>query len=666
MKLSWTNELYKVYENNCKKDDEKNILLPLSHSTAKAQIEVTLSESGRFITSEKIDQSDSLTIIPVTEDSGSRGAGINPHPFFDKLIYVAGDYSRYVTDKNGESEQYFKTYIKQLQEWSDSKYPHPAVKAVLEYLKKETLIQDLVKSHSLCLDEHSGKLKEKEKILGIAQEDCFVRFRIQYSDIQKESRTWMDSSLQDNFNTYYQGLLENHQLCYATGEISSCTYKHPSKIRNGGDKAKLISTNDESGFTYRGRFASKEEAVSIGYNFSQKMHNALKWLIEKQGVPIGSMMLLVWASNLQPLPNILRNFTDSDEDEVCEDVWEDNWDEEEDVLEEQFFSDTMPIFKSKIKKAIWKSDGGKSLYTEMNPDLKVMIMVLDAATTGRLSMNLYEEMSLTVFYENLEKWYYDTAWIRFNGKKKINEINSFSLYEIADFAYGTEQNTTKTSAKISNTHVDFAYGTEKDKIIKCKPEIKSKTILRLIPCVIEGRDVPSDIVMNLFHKACAPTAYKSTYNWRKVLEAACGLIRKNTIEKKGECQMALDKTCKERDYLYGRLLAIAEVAEKSTYDKSDEVRMTNASRYFEAFSNRPYQTWAVIYERLIPYLKKMEIGKRSYYEMLFAEVNNLFEKEDFQDNTKLKPMFLLAYYCQLSDLYTKKNNKKNDFEEENK
>lgn len=151
-------------------------------------------------------------------------------------------------------------------------------------------------------------------------------------------------------------------------------------------------------------------------------------------------------------------------------------------------------------------------------------------------------------------------------------------------------------------------------------------------------------------------AYKNSYNWRKVLEAACGLIRKKIIEEKGEYQVALDKTCKERDYLYGRLLAIAEVAEAATYDKKENARRTNASRYFEAFSNRPYQTWEVIHDRLKPYLNKMDSGNRIYYEKLLIEVKDMFDMEDFQDNSKLKPLFLLAYYCQLSELYKGKDN----------
>ena len=118
--------------------------------------------------------------------------------------------------------------------------------------------------------------------------------------------------------------------------------------------------------------------------------------------------------------------------------------------------------------------------------------------------------------------------------------------------------------------------------------------------------------------------------------------------------MALDYSCRQRDYLYGRLLAIAEVAEASTYEK-DEGRVTNANRYFEAFSNKPYQTWGAIYNRLIPYLNRMEAGKRRHYEKLFGEVMELFDSKDFEDNSKLKPIFLLAYHCQLNQMLGKKN-----------
>ncbi|MDY5021459.1 MAG: type I-C CRISPR-associated protein Cas8c/Csd1 [Blautia sp.] len=642
--MSWTNELYQVYENNCGKDDEKTILLPVSHSTANAQIEVTLSENGDFVSAVRLeDKKDSVTIIPVTEDSGSRSSGIAPHPLADKLVYIAGDYGKYVVGKRSDNRDYYQAYMKQLKEWKDSGYSHPAVKAVYEYLSRGELMQNLLAEHVLIPDETTGKLKEKEKILGIAQEDAFVRFRIQYADLFAESRTWKDSSLYQSFMMYCQETSDGVQLCYATGEEKQCTYKHPSKIRNAGDKAKLISSNDESGFTYRGRFDSKEQAISVSYEFSQKMHNALKWLIEKQGVSVGSMEFLAWASNMQPLPEVLGNpeaeaFVSEDE------VWGDDWDEPETENSKKggrLVSDTMPLYRNRLRSSIWGNGKDNPLDLGEKGNLKAMIMVLDAATTGRLSMNLYAEMPVSEFYENVEKWHYDTAWLKFNGKQKRNELGSFSLYEIADYAYGTEQG-------------DF---------IKCKPEIRNDIILKLIPCVTEGRNVPVDIVENLIHRACRPTSYKNSYNWRKVREAACGLIRKKMIEdkrkEKGEYKVALDYSCRQRDYLYGRLLAIAEAAEASVYEK-DEGRITNANRYFEAFSNKPYQTWGVIYNRLTPYLNKMGTGQRRYYEKLFGEVMELFDKKEFEDNSKLKPVFLLAYHCQINQITEKKNNSKED------
>ncbi|MCI5648978.1 MAG: type I-C CRISPR-associated protein Cas8c/Csd1 [Fusicatenibacter sp.] len=638
--MSWANELYQVYENNCDKEDEKIVLLPIYHSTANAQIEVTISEDGMFISAIRLeDKNDSVTIIPVTEDSGSRGSGIAPHPFADKLVYLAGDYRKYTSGKRSDNENYYKAYMEQLELWRDSGFSHPAVNAVWCYLKQGTLMEDLIRSHCLILDEAGEKLKEKEKILGIAQEDAFVRFRIQYADFMAESRTWKDTSLYRSFEKYVEETAEGKQLCYATGKVVPCTYKHPSKIRNARDKAKLISSNDESGFTYRGRFDSKEQALSVSYEFSQKLHNALKWLISKQGVPIGSMVFLAWTSNLQPLPEILGNPEEADNSQ--EDIWEDDWEKPEGNNEEnekRLISDTMPAYHSRVRKAIWGSGGKEALDFGTDASVKAMILVMDAATTGRLSMNLYEELPISEFYENVEKWRYDTVWIRFDGRQKKKELRSFTLYEIADNAYGTEQGN----------------------FIKCKPEMKNDVILRLIPCVVEGKNVPDDIVENLIHKACRPTSYQNRYNWIKVLETACGLIRKKIIEEKEkrkekeEYEVALDETCRKRDYLYGRLLAIAEMAETSTYEKK-EGRITNANRYFEAFSNKPYQTWGVIYNRLNPYLNKMGPGLRRYYENKIGEVMELFDTDEFQDNSKLKPLFLLAYHCQLNQMSGNKN-----------
>ena len=59
--------------------------------------------------------------------------------------------------------------------------------------------------------------------------------------------------------------------------------------------------------------------------------------------------------------------------------------------------------------------------------------------------------------------------------------------------------------------------------------------------------------------------------------------------------MALNKECDNRDYLYGRLLAVADRIEYRTFEKEkDTARVTNAKRYMSTFSQRPFEAGVTI------------------------------------------------------------------------
>ena len=81
--MNWEGELLDLYEKNCSKagvieykEYEKNgkkervpyLLLPLFHTTAAAQIEVTIEEEGNFLDASKVSEEDKLTVIPMTEN----------------------------------------------------------------------------------------------------------------------------------------------------------------------------------------------------------------------------------------------------------------------------------------------------------------------------------------------------------------------------------------------------------------------------------------------------------------------------------------------------------------------------------------------------------------------------------------------------------------------
>ena len=283
--MSWVNELIDLYEINRDKigvieyrGENPYVLLPPFHTTVTAQITVTIDQDGNFVTAQQVDSNDKFTIIPITEKSGSRTAGKEPHPLCDNLKYLAGDYAKYY-EEDGSCHE---LYISQLKEWAESEYCHEKVKAIYSYLKKGTLIFDLVAHRILKLNEQN-QLDEQENIQGIPQAKAFVRFIVRSSNADfselKPDECWKDKTLQDCYINYVRSQEKEKELCYLTGNIEAVSYLHSKKIRNEGDGAKLISANDSQNFTYRGRFASKEEAFAIGHESSQKVHNALKWII---------------------------------------------------------------------------------------------------------------------------------------------------------------------------------------------------------------------------------------------------------------------------------------------------------------------------------------------------------------------------------------------------
>ena len=591
--MSWTNELYRVYE-LASVTDEGRGMLPISHSTANAQIEVTISETGEFISASIVDKDNAETIIPVTEDSAARSSGITPMPLADKLVYIAGDYSRYAEGKRADNTEYFRAYMEQLKEWRESGYSHYSIRAIYAYLEKKTLIYDLIQSGIIELSSESGKFADR-KINAIPQEDSFVRFIV--SGSSGLSRTWEDEELHDLFQRYYESVLSSNGLSYADGKIGAVTYKHPAKIRNSGDKAKLISANDSTNYTYRGRFSTKEEAIAVGYEYSQKMHNALKWLIRKQSRSYDSLTIVTWNSALSFVPSVTKSVFDLFS------------------YEEEY--DSIPEFSELLNKTLL----GNRMKIEA--DSKVMIMGLDAATTGRLSIALYTELAESEFYSNLIKWHNGTAWSRYNNKLGKRVTDSCSIPRLADCLYGTEQNG----------------------FLSCDKKQMGDLILRLLPSVTEGRRIPRDIIMILCEKASSPMSYEKEHNHRIVLENACALIRKeqadhdNKLYYKGEIKMAYDPNCTDRSYLYGCLLAIADKAESDT----NENRVTNARRLWNAFSSRPYQTWKIIEEKLEPYLEK-EKWVMTKYTRHINEIMSKMTPEDFADNSKLSPMYLIGFH----------------------
>ena len=637
--MSWVNELVDLYEKYDDKigvieyrRDMPYVLLPPFHTTVTAQIVVTIDQSGNFMNAELVNANDKLTIIPVTEKSGSRTAGKEPHPLCDNLRYLAGDYTKYYKDDGVCNE----LYISQLEKWVNSDYCHEKVRAIYLYLKKNTLVHDLVSEKVIKLNEQN-QIDDKESIQGIVQTKAFVRFIVRLADADILEPTtdecWKDRTLQDCYIKYVRSQEKEKGLCYLTGNTEAISYLHSKKIRNEGDGAKLISANDSQNFTYRGRFAEKEEAFAVGNETSQKIHNALKWIIRKQGTFFDTLAIVTWESNRLSMPR-----WDADTDTVASEYEWDEWSDEE--SEEEMVSDGNAITAIKFYKAL------RGYGKKVDNTSAMFLLAFDAATPGRLSMVEEKTLDSARYLENIKKWHESCEWIheKRKGEKRVQFSGMVGVRDVAELLFGVEN---KGSLAIMDANGKKLY---------------AEVAKRLIPCIWNGYKIPEDYVNRAMLKASAPLTYKEQKNWERVLTLACSLVKKHY--EREEWNVALNKEEKDRNYLYGRLLAVADRIEYRTYDESDRARITNAKRYMNTFSQRPFETWKVIEENIQPYLNKLGIAERRFYENLLNDICDLFDVESFSDNSRLDGLYLLGFHSQAYDLKLKKENSKEKEEEE--
>ena len=123
--------------------------------------------------------------------------------------------------------------------------------------------------------------------------------------------------------------------------------------------------------------------------------------------------------------------------------------------------------------------------------------------------------------------------------------------------------------------------------------------------------------------------------------------------------MALEQDRTSREYLYGRLLAVAENIESFALTKAEKNRDTTAARLMQRFSDRPYSTWRNIELALTPYKSRLRSSEKTAgflfrREQLMDEILCFFQGDDFTSDQPLAGEFLLGYHCQRQALRLKR------------
>ena len=603
--MSWLTELEKVYDNMIdKKTDDKPA--PIYHISNNASVTVVLDGKGNFIKAELIDakSKDRITTMPCTDSCASRSSGDDPYPLCDKSDYVCGD-----PEKHG-------MYMNLLKSWAQSEFANDKVKAVYTYAAKGALAEDLKRSGIVC-DEVSDFIRWSVELPGDTKPELW--------NDEATQNSWIHYYNSDAFDEYCKVQFTDKKdrekriretgLNYTDGGSTKIAAYHPAKIRHGGDKAKIISSNDTQNYTFRGRFLTDKEACQIGADATQKAHCALRWLIKRQGVSLGDgLSVVTWNAAGDKLPSIVEGSG----------IFDYGVDFAEESKTQKKEYETAEEFAYAMNKRL------VGYYGDIGNPQNIMILVIKEATPGqgRASIALYRELQNTDIVQALNNWYDGLLWYRSywqwnkdgSVKNYVHSIGTPSPKEIAECAYGE----------------------------RVKPNQIEKTVQRLLPCILDSSGIPFDLEQQCVLSASKLLTLDTSYKRDFVLETACAVYKYNRNRIKEEYQLALEENRTSRDYLYGRLLAVAHQEERAALKEMDQNRETNALRYMQQFALRPASTWRLLYtDKLKPYRRHLKPGLAEWFEQRLQDISALFTADDYNSDSPLSGEYLLGYMCQL-------------------
>jgi CRISPR-associated protein Csd1 len=600
--------LYESYEKN---KGELKSLYHLSTTTISNNGDfiavVVIDRNGKFIRAEKIDkkkgkEESKYIVIPVTEKSSSRTSKtIASHAIFDQFDYLKSDGGK------------FDEYIAQLKEFAESSFATDAVKAVYAYFSKNKVENDLV---NLNPNPKTNVIFNVE-ILG------------------KACKTWEEEELFKSWHNFYMNswhdfyinkqkkLKKKIGLDYISGREQLEANSHPKKIVNSLGNAKLISDNDTSGFTFRGRFENSEEAFSIGYESSQKAHQFLRYLVNDRGISCDSQVILSYTiGSTENLPNPLNG------SKSAFDIFKKGIKTETD-RQIELRAKTGFDYSEALSKALRSFSGGNALIKHD----KTAVVVLDAASTGRLSVTFYRELLKNEYLEKIADWHDTCKWHFkfFENKQCFNIVESPNVDKIIDVVYGKPRSKNDTSYF----------------------KIKKQAREQIVHCIFDGENIPPNYIFNAIHRVSNPLAITNKDgkfiqdDFETMLCTACALIQKFNKEE----NMSLDPNRKDRDYLYGRLLGAADKLESYALYKSEKERITNAIRFMNAFSQKPSKIWQDIHEKISIYFHKggFALSEIEKIKGLFKNGDN-GQPGDYENNAPLNSSYLLGFYHERAEI----------------
>lgn len=591
--MAWQKALVNAYD-ACEKyidyeHNDGNGLCPVAHQPLNVQIDVFIDDSSNFIRAEKIEpvtdekgNKRSVKIFVPADQAGSSrtGSNLSPKGLTDKLCYVCGDFAEcFPEDKQAKkAEKAHQNYMDQMKRWIDYGAPDE-ISTVYNYLCRNTIMKDILK----CTD----KVKTSDA----------VRFTVIHKNENIVKGTWQSREIAESFISFCMSTAENVGFDAVTGENRMLATVFPAQVRNSGDNAKIVSSNDKTNYTYKGGYIKNPaDCITIGYEVAQKMTNALRYLIEKQGISNGHERIVCFGNSTgQTLPSMWDAFFESDEDET---------------------EDTASLYAERVKKAV------NGYRQELEGNEKITVIGVDSADDskndmkGRLAVTRYYELNQDSFFGPIVKWYETCRW------KRGKHIFTPTPYKIACAAYG----------------------------IGDKPEVKDTKLKRVknavMDCTLEGRKLSRQVVSDVMQSVKNPQKYDEKV-WRNIVAIALAVLSRSEYDKGEILEMNLNKEKRDRSYQFGRLLAVMErIEDSASYRKEAGHKTTNAVKSWKSFTLKPAYTFSRLHQKVMPYMVSLPSGTQNAYKNVISEIIEKIESVDGFTNEKLDDLYLAGYYLQ--------------------
>lgn len=623
------------------KGDSEAILLPIYHDNKVIKnndiyIEVLLDKEGTFYKARKFEIGENV-IFPVTYESSNRtSTKIAPHPIVDSWYYVM--YSELRQEKH-------QKYLENLDNWINQT-KNNRVENFLTIIKKfvenpesvelvltSTFGSDCQIQREFVGDDgkiYEGSLTYGGKNKKITLKDIKLSFTIlEFEGFKNISVSNFKDLHLDFVNLVQKNNLIDKGLCNISGKEDRIIKNHRSP-RGLFKNAKLISQNSE--IAYIGdRFPTKEtsiDIIKIGYETSEKIHLMIKYLMENNNSRtwLGSSQYLInWFSD---------DLVNESQLDIINPVFNDLFENDEDEKDSHVFikpnEENKKIGSSFIK--------GKKLFSD---EATYCISILNKTNDGRIALKYFRQLQVSQLLKNLESWQENYSW---EAKTKAEDY--------------------RLKTPTFNEIINVAYGVDRERYLELDNDsFRSDQYQQLVTALIDGNPVPSTIVKKLETNIKQRQKYPN--HWSQVQQISLAILHKQYGR---EFKPMLDHENTNRSYLFGRLLAIFELIETQRYriDGNNQERVTNAERYWNAYTSQPAKLMMNLTNKIKPYEETVKLNAHGIFNKLDKEraeivrlLSPLMAKKDIND--PLDYQFIFGYYAEKQFFYTKQE--KNESEE---